>query len=52
MSKILIIEDEAPIRRVLNKILSEESDSYLVQEAEDGLKGIELVKSEDFDLIL
>ena len=52
MSKILIIEDEAPIRRVLNKILSEESDSYLVQEAEDGLQGIELVKNEDFDLIL
>lgn len=52
MSKILIIEDEAPIRRVLNKILSEENDAYLVQEAEDGLQGIELVKNEDFDLIL
>ena len=43
MSKILIIEDEAPIRRVLTKILSEENDTYLVQEAEDGLQGIELV---------
>jgi two-component system nitrogen regulation response regulator NtrX len=52
MSKILIIEDEAPIRRVLNKILSEENDTYLVQEAEDGLQGIESVKNEDFDLIL
>ncbi len=52
MSKILIIEDEAPIRRVLTKILSEENDTYLVQETEDGLQGIELVKSEDFDLIL
>jgi two-component system nitrogen regulation response regulator NtrX len=52
MSKILIIEDEAPIRRVLNKILSEENDTYLVHEAEDGLQGIELVKNEDFDLIL
>lgn len=52
MSKILIIEDEAPIRRVLNKILSEESDTYLVQEAEDGLQGVEMVKNEDFDLIL
>jgi two-component system nitrogen regulation response regulator NtrX len=52
MSKILIIEDEAPIRRVLNKILSEESETYLVQEAEDGLKGVEMVKNEDFDLIL
>ena len=52
MSKILIIEDEAPIRRVLTKILSEENDTYSVQEAEDGLQGIELVKNEDFDLIL
>ena len=46
MSKILIIEDEAPIRRVLTKILSEENDTYSVQEAEDGLQGIELVKNE------
>ena len=30
MSKILIIEDEAAIRRVLTKILSEENDSYKV----------------------
>jgi two-component system, NtrC family, nitrogen regulation response regulator NtrX len=52
MSKILIIEDEAPIRRVLTKILSEENDTYSVQEAEDGLQGIELVKNEDYDLIL
>lgn len=52
MPKILIIEDEAPIRRVLNKILSEENESYLVEEAEDGLMGIEKVKNEDFDLIL
>jgi DNA-binding NtrC family response regulator len=37
---------------VLTKILSEENDTYLVQEAEDGLQGIELVKNEDFDLIL
>lgn len=52
MPKILIIEDEAPIRRVLAKILSEENESYLVEEAEDGLMGIEKVKNEDFDLIL
>ncbi|MAT90690.1 MAG: response regulator [Flavobacteriaceae bacterium] len=52
MPKILIIEDEAAIRRVLVKILTEESDSYEVQEAEDGLAGTELIKKEDFDLIL
>ncbi|RTL13597.1 MAG: sigma-54-dependent Fis family transcriptional regulator [Flavobacteriaceae bacterium] len=52
MSKILIIEDEAAIRRVLVKILSEENESYKVEEAEDGLQGIEKVKNEDYDLIL
>jgi len=52
MSKILIIEDEAAIRRVLTKILSEENDSYKVEEAEDGLLGIEKAKNEDYDLIL
>jgi len=30
MSKILIIEDEAAIRRVLNKIISEENETYHV----------------------
>lgn len=52
MPKILIIEDEAAIRRVLTKILSEENDTYEVQEAEDGLSGIELIKDNDFDLVL
>lgn len=52
MSKILIIEDEAAIRRVLVKILSEESDTYKVEEAEDGLAGIDKIKKEDFDLVL
>ena len=51
MSKILIIEDEAAIRRVLTKILTEENDSYKVEEAEDGLQGLEKVKNEDFDLV-
>ncbi len=52
MAKILVIEDESAIRRVLVKILSEESDTYEVSEAEDGLSGIEKIKSEDYDLIL
>ena len=52
MSKILIIEDEAAIRRVLVKILSEESDAYQVEEASDGLEGIEKIKKDDFDLVL
>lgn len=52
MSRILVIEDESAIRRVLVKILSEESDTYDVLEAEDGLKGIEAIKKDDFDLVL
>lgn len=52
MSKILVIEDESAIRRVLVKILAEENDNYSVHEAENGLEGIEAVKKEDFDLVL
>ncbi len=52
MAKILVIEDEAAIRRVLVKILSEESDKYEVEEAENGLSGIEKIKKADFDLVL
>ena len=52
MSKILIIEDEAAIRRVLNKILTEENDTYQVEEAEDGLQGLEKIKNQDYDLVL
>lgn len=52
MANILLIEDEAAIRRVLGKILSEENKSYVVTEAADGLEGIELIKKEDYDLVL
>lgn len=52
MPKILVIEDEAAIRRVLGKILSEENDTYKVDEAEDGAQGLEKIKNEDYDLVL
>ena len=52
MARILLIEDEAAIRRVLVKILTEENDNYEVEEAVDGLEGIEKIKDEDFDLVL
>jgi len=52
MPKILIIEDEAAIRRVLTKILSEESKEYEVEQAEDGLEGINKIKETDYDLVL
>lgn len=52
MAKILIIEDEASIRRVLSKILAEENDTYVVAEAADGEEGLEKIKNEDFDLVI
>lgn len=52
MAKILVIEDEASIRRVLVKILSEENDKYQVDEAADGVIGLEKIKKEDYDLVL
>jgi DNA-binding NtrC family response regulator len=52
MSKILVIEDEAAIRRVLIKILSEESEMYEVDEAQDGSIGLEMIKKTEYDLAL
>ena len=36
MSKILIVEDEDAIRRVLKKVLSEENEKFVIDEAADG----------------
>nr|WP_256499834.1 sigma-54 dependent transcriptional regulator [Flavobacterium sp. HSC-61S13] len=52
ISKILIIEDEASIRRVLTRILTEENENYKVDEAEDGLIGLEKIQAEDYDLVI
>ncbi|MTG99225.1 MULTISPECIES: sigma-54-dependent transcriptional regulator [Myroides] len=52
VSKILIVEDESAIRRVLQKILEEESTSYQVEVAEDGEQGLEKIKAEDYDLVI
>ena len=52
MTKILIIEDEEPIRRVLVKILTEENIEFVMSEAVDGKQGIKLIIDEEFDLIL
>ncbi len=52
MSKILVIEDEAAIRRVLVKILTEENEQYKVEQAEDGAAGLNMLKKSDYDLAL
>lgn len=50
MSKVLIVEDEANIRQLVKYNL--EKESYQVLEAEDGLQGLRLAKTEKPDLIL
>lgn len=50
MSKILIIDDEKSIRNTLKEILSYED--YEISLAENGLEGIELAKTDEFDVIL
>jgi DNA-binding NtrC family response regulator len=50
MVKILVIDDERSIRNTLKDILGFEG--YAVEVAENGLLGLELVKSTDFDIIL
>lgn len=52
MSKILVIEDEAAIRRVLVKILNEENEAYQIEEAPDGAAGMQKIRQSDYDLVL
>lgn len=49
MAKILIIDDEKSIRRALREIL--EFENFEVDEAEDGLEGLEKAKSHAYDII-
>lgn len=49
MSKILIIDDEAPIRRVLREIL--ENESYQVEDAATGMEALQYIKEQDYDAI-
>jgi DNA-binding NtrC family response regulator len=50
MSRILVIDDERSIRNTLKDIL--EYEKYEVELAEDGLKGLEKLKSGEYDVIL
>ena len=47
--KILIIDDEAPIRASLKEIL--EYENYQVMEAEDGAEGLKLATNSAFDVV-
>ena len=48
--KILVVDDEALIREVIKEYATLEN--YLVKEASNGYEAIEMVKKEDFDLII
>ncbi|WP_297088528.1 sigma-54 dependent transcriptional regulator [uncultured Draconibacterium sp.] len=50
MSKILVIDDERSIRNTLKDIL--EYEKYEVDLAEDGAKGIEKIRSAEYDIVL
>ena len=52
MIKILLIEDEEPIRRVMVRILTQENASYEITEAVDGKEGLNLLEKSKFDLVL
>ena len=50
MAKILIIDDERPIRSTLKEIL--EYEKFKVDEAEDGPVGLDLIRKKEYDIIL
>ena len=50
MSRILIVDDEINIRRVVKEYA--EFEGYEVGEAANGMEAVELVKNNDYDLIV
>lgn len=52
MAHILLVEDEANIRRVLRKVLANEDASLQISEAEDGAVAIAAISKTPFDLVL
>ena len=49
MSKILNIDDQDPIRRVLRDIL--ENESYQVDDVSNGMDALQMIKEQEFDAI-
>jgi len=50
MAKILIIDDERAIRNTLREIL--EYEDYHVEDVDNGIDGLELIRNNDYDLVL
>ncbi|MFN2340245.1 MAG: response regulator transcription factor [Halanaerobium sp.] len=49
MEKILVVEDEAKIRKIISSYLKED---YQISEAVNGLQALEIFKNNNFDLII
>ena len=49
MTKILIIDDQAAIRRVLREVL--ENEKYLVEDVASGEEALQIIKEQEFDAI-
>ena len=49
-AKILIVDDEKAIRKTMREIL--EYESYIIEEAEDGLDGATKIRDGEYDVIL
>ena len=52
MSKILIVEDEDAIRRVLKKVLSDEYPKSIIEEAFDGVDAVAKIKASAYNLVI
>ena len=52
MSKILIVEDEDAIRRVLKKVLSDEYPKSTIDEAVDGVDAVAKIKASAYNLVI
>ena len=52
MSKILIVEDEDAIRRVLKKVLSDEYPKSIIDEAVDGVDAVAKIKAAAYNLVI
>lgn len=50
MAKILAVDDEAKIRTIIKEYA--EFEGYEVAEAADGMEAVEMVKNDDFDIII
>ncbi|OIP72875.1 two-component system response regulator [Candidatus Atribacteria bacterium CG2_30_33_13] len=50
LQKILVVDDEQNIRRMLNRVLS--SEGFIVKEAINGLEALKRLEEEDYSLVL